>query len=250
MANIVERENHTPNPLSKEVDCITDYPIVDTGWIVKKWFRVDLEKLLEWYKNLTDEYQDWIWTYGKHKDMWKYDANEKTGGGIQEDTSWLMLTWGDDRKGPVPWLRYIAKEEYDCRMPQNTTYSKEMGGYTEGLGARECLKGYGLEILEKMPIPPHDVQVAIHTPGTKLPPHQDGHDKFRFHIVLKTNPDARFIINGQDIHLPADGWCYIVNTTYLHSTDNKGSEDRIHIYGNIWLKDVMKLELENCETVI
>ena len=232
------------NPLAKEVDCIFDYPIVETGWIIKRWFPVDTIKLVAWYDDLIKNYGDWKWEYGKHKHMWKYDANEKTGNLLKNDSSWIMLTWGDDTKGPVPWMRYIAKPEYDTIMPRNTQMFKE------GLGARECLSGYGLEILENMSIPPHDVQVAIHTPGTRLPEHQDGIDKFRFHIPILTNPDAMFIINGQEINLPADGWCYLVNTTYLHSTDNRGNSDRIHIYGNIWADDVLKLDLSMCENLL
>lgn len=247
MANIIIKENNNPNPLAKEVDCISDYPIVETGWIIKKWFQVDLDRLIDWYQDLRKNYEDWIWTYGKHKHMWKYDANGKTGNGIREDTSWLMLTWGDDTKGPVPWLRYIAKPEHDAFMPQNKTYHD---GRKDGLGERECLTGYALEIFQTMPAAPHDIQVAIHTPGTRLPPHQDGHDKFRFHIALKTNSDARFIINNNDWHIPADGWCYLVNSTYVHSTDNRGTEDRIHIYGNIWVDDVLQLDLSKCETII
>lgn len=247
MADIIVKENNNPNPLAERVDCISDYPIIETGWKIKKWFPVDLDRLINWYQNLKNNYEDWIWTYGKHKDMWKYDANQQTGNGIRDDTSWLMLTWGDDTKGPVPWLRYIAKNEHDTKMPQNKKYAD---GHEEGLGARECLNGYALEIFQNMPIPPHDIQVAIHTPGTRLPPHQDGHDKFRFHIAIKTNPQARFVIDGRDLNIPADGWCYIVNSSYIHSTDNQGKEDRIHIYGNIWVDDVLKLDLTNCETIV
>jgi hypothetical protein len=227
------------NPLAEKVDCIFDYPVVDTGWIIKRWFPVDLEKLRDWYRQLEADYQDWIWKYGKHKHMWKYDANLDTGNLVKDDAAWLMLTWGDDRPGPVPWMRYIAKPEYDAKMPRNT---KE---FNEGLGARKCLTGYGLEILENMPAPPHDVQIAIHTPGTQLPAHQDGTDKFRFHIPIFTDKDARFIINGEDIHIPADGWCYLVNTTYLHSTNNQSNVDRIHIYGNVWANDIINLNLDS-----
>jgi len=229
------------NPLSSVVDCITDYPIIDTGWIIKKWFKIDQNKLLEWYSQTKKEYSDWFWFYGKHKDMWKYDANKLTGDGLKTDTSWLMLTWGDDRKGPVPWLRYIAKPEYDALMPRNIR--------DEPLGARECCKGYALEIFSSMPCPPHDIQIAVHTPQTKLPQHQDEDNKFRFHIPIITNPEAKFIINGEDVHLPADGWCYLVNTTYLHSTDNRGNTDRVHIYGSVWVKDILALSLDQ-ETII
>lgn len=226
-----------------DVDCITKYPIVDTGWIVKRWFRVDQKKLLDWYNKTKEDYQEWFWVYGKHKDMWKYDPNHLTGNGLQQDTSWLMLTWGNDTKGPVPWLRYIAKPEYDSAMPRNTG--------DESLGQRECLNGYALDIIQNMPCAPHDIQIAVHTPGTKLPSHQDSNDRFRFHIPIITNPDARFIINGIDIHLPADGWCYLVNTTYMHSTENLGNTDRVHVYGNIWVEDILALDdLQDLEKVL
>jgi hypothetical protein len=236
-------KNITSSPYSKNVDCISDYPVVDTGWIIKRWFTIDQKKLVDWYYSTKENFKEWFWTYGQNKDMWKYDPNHLTGNGLQHDTAWLMLTWGDNRKGPVPWLRYIAKPEYDTVMPRNDG--------KEPLGNRECCTGYALEIFKTMPCAPHDIQIALHTPGTKLPPHQDKEDKLRFHIPIITNPDARFIINGNDLHLPADGWCYLINTTYLHSTNNKGATDRAHIYGSVWTNDVLNLNnIDSLETVL
>jgi len=245
-ADIKVITDNQSNPLSETLDdCVFDYPVVDTGWVIKRWFKVDLERLRDWHKETMERYGDWVWRYGTHKYMWKNDPNEKLEKpGAMPDTGWLMLTWGDDTKGPVPWLRIIAKDEYNADMPQNRV------DHSQGLGARECCFGYGLEIFENMPIPPHDIQIAIHTPGTALPAHQDGHDKFRFHIAIETDPDAKFTIAGKELHIPADGWCYIVNTTHLHSTDNRSNTDRIHIYGNIWVHDVLTLDLSNCETIL
>lgn len=226
------------NPLSKIIDCIKDYEIVETNWMIKRWMKVDIEKIKSWYDDLLKNYSDWKWEYGKHNYMWKYDPNEKLGKFMNDDTSWIMLTWGDDRPGPVPWLRYIAKPEFDAVMPEHN------------LGARECFTGYGLEVIRNFPIPAYDIQVAIHTPGTRLPTHQDSPEKFRFHIPIITNLDARFIINGIDIHLPADGWVYLVNTTYAHSTENNGNSDRVHIYGGVITDDVFKLNLNSLETLI
>lgn len=229
--------------MNQKVDCITEYEILDLGWIIKRWFRVDQDRLIDWYANVKKDYSEWFWVYSKHKEMWRYDPNHLTGNGLQPDTSWLMLTWGDDTKGPVPWLRYIAKPEYDSDMPQNRNQ--------ETLGKRDCCNGYALEIFETMPCRPHDIQIALHTPGTKLPPHQDKPDKLRFHIPITTNPDARFIINDINLHLPADGWCYLVNTSYLHSTENNGITDRAHIYGNVWLNDILNLaDITDLETIL
>lgn len=226
------------NPLAHAVDCIKDYPIIETDWRIKRWHKIDIDQLTLWYYKLLADYEDWKWVYGQHKDMWKYDPNPDIGNVLQPDTAWIMLTWGDDRPGPVPWLRYIAKEEYTTNMPH------------DHLGARECFKGYGLEVIKNFPIPAYDIQVAIHTPNTKLPPHQDSPEKFRFHIPILTNPEAKFIIDGHTVHLPADGWVYIVNTTYMHHTENLGTTDRVHIYGGVMTNDVLNLDLTSMETLI
>lgn len=236
------------NPLTEKVDCIVNYDVLDLGWMIKRWFKVDQEKIIYWYNELIKNYADWKWEYGKHKHMWEYDPNEKLGQFMRPDTSWIMLTWGNDTEGPVPWLRTVTKEEYNSKMPKNTSESSIVPA-SEGMGARKCFTGYAREIIESMPGGPNDIQVAIHTPGTFLPEHQDMPDKLRFHIPIYTNEGARFVINGVDLHLPADGWCYLVNTTYLHYVKNNGVEDRVHIYGAVWTHEILNLDLNSMETV-
>jgi len=239
------------NDLTKKVDVIFNYDVLELGWLIKKWFRYDQTLLKEWYNDLLLNYDDWKWKYGEHKYMWKYDPLSQLGNDahLENDTSWIMLTWGDNKVGPVPWLRTLVKDEYNAAMPRNTSESK-LVKEPESLGARECFYGYAKQVIEEMSCGPHDIQVAIHTPNTKLPQHQDTPDKLRFHMPIITNTDARFIINGNDIHLPADGWCYLVNTSYLHSTHNKGNTDRVHIYGAVWTHNILDCDLTQCETVL
>jgi len=244
VANILIPNNYQ-SQFPDQVNCIINYDIIDTNWTIKKWFQYDQEKLVQWYENFINEYSDWKWTYGLHKDQWQYDPQDSIGNFMKEDTSWIMLTWGDDRKGPVPWLRYIAKPEYTSHMPKNLSTID-----SNDLGARECFKGYAREIIESMPGGPHDIQVAIHTPGTKLPAHQDLPDNFRFHIPILTHPDATFTVEGTEIHIPADGWVYLVNTSRLHSTDNRSNMDRVHIYGSVWAHKILELDLEKLETIL
>jgi hypothetical protein len=227
------------NPLSTIVpDAVKDYNVIETNWLIKRWFSVDITRLQNWYSELIEQYGDWRWEYGKHKYMWKYDLQEKIGEFFQPSTAWIMLTWGNDVQGPVPWLRTIAKEEYYADMPRNES------------AYRECLFGYAKEIITQFPIPASDIQVAIHTPGTRLPQHQDSPDQMRFHIPIHTDNRARFVINGHDVHLPADGWVYLVNTSYLHETNNASDIDRVHIYGNVFTEDIMNLNLNELETFL
>jgi hypothetical protein len=226
------------NSLSKQVDCISDYNELNTGWLIKRWLPVDQEKISQWYEDLLENYSDWIWIYSQHKDMWKYDPNTELGKFMADDAAWLMLTWGDNTKGPVPWMRSIAKDKYNSTMPHDI------------LGERECFTGYALDVIKNLPARARDIQVSIHTPGTSLPPHQDSPEKFRFHIPVKTNEQATFTIDGNEVHIPADGWIYLVNTTYIHSTENAGDHERVHIYGGVMTEDILYLDLNNCETIL
>jgi hypothetical protein len=130
-------------------DAIKEYPVVETNWLIKRWIKVDQCQLLDWYEQLLTEYSDWKWEYGKHKYMWKYDPQEKIGEHFQPDTSWIMLTWGDDTPGPVPWLRTITKDEYNVQMPSRS------------LSPRKCFTGYALDLISKFPITATDVNVLI-----------------------------------------------------------------------------------------
>jgi hypothetical protein len=219
-------------------DAIKEYPIIETDWLIKRWLPVDTVMLQEWYANLLEQYNDWKWEYGKHKYMWEYDPQEKIGEYFQPTTAWIMLTWGDDTPGPVPWLRTITKDEYNVQMPG------------DHLSPRECFKGYAFDVISNFSVLTSDVQVALHTPGTRLPLHQDSPDKLRFHIPILTNPAAEFVINGKSTHLQADGWIYIVNTTYPHYTNNQSDTTRVHIYGSVDTVELLNLDLTNCETVL
>ena len=65
---------------------------------------------------------------------------------------------------------------------------------------------------------------SVHTDRTK-----------RLHLVLNTNPDAFFILSENSIekseimHIPADGYIYMVDTTKPHTFVNAGEESRTHL---------------------
>jgi hypothetical protein len=67
--------------------------------------------------------------------------------------------------------------------------------------------------------------------GGIIRPHKDRHPSFhashRIHIPLKTNPRARFSIDGRP-HKFEVGQAYEINNQLVHSVMNKGEEDRIH----------------------
>lgn len=207
------------------------YDTIDTGWKIKPWIKIDLPKLLEWYDTLESNYGDWKFSYGKHIDMWREDPADATGleGHIfQPDTSWYTLCHNSSIEGPLPPERSMSKKEY-----QDVDDNK--------LNPRKCFTGYGLDIIQAMPVRVKRVLVSITTPGTKLVMHQDQPDKLRFHITLKTNDKFHWIIDGEQIDIPADGWIYLVNTSLPHMVVNNGTTDRVSMYGKVWTEDILKL---------
>jgi len=55
----------------------------------------------------------------------------------------------------------------------------------------------------------------------------------RFHIPIVTNENCFFIIDKKYYHLPADGSCYIIDSTLPHTAVNASFSDRVHIIGTL-----------------
>ena len=216
---------------------IRTFTKIDLGWTVKRWFQIDLEKLRAWYSELEENYSDWKFIQGEHSYMWKEDPTDPTaefGHRFMPDTAWYNLCWNPTNiEGPLPPERSNTKSEY-----------REAEDLNE-LCPRKCFNGYALEICEQIQKQARikKVLISIMTPGTFLREHQDAPDKLRFHISIHNNTDAHWIINGEEIRIPDDGWIYLVNTSLPHTVWNDGNEPRVNLYGKIFTEDVIKLGL-------
>ena len=62
----------------------------------------------------------------------------------------------------------------------------------------------------------------------------------RIHIPIETNNDVRFVLNDESVTLNA-GDCWYLRLADLHSVDNAGESDRIHlvidVIANDWLRE-------------
>jgi len=208
---------------------IEKFNSVDLGFNVIKLFPVDLKKLKQWYYELERDYSDWKFLIGENNHVWQFpivDPEAKTGHYLPDDAAYYTLCWNNDDPGPKPFEQGCAKPEY--RDNDN-----------DELNPRRCFTGYVLDLVQGLPIRSKKWLVTIHTPGTKLITHQDAPDKIRIHIPIETNKDSNWIINGEEYHMEP-GWAYLVNTTLPHSVENKGTTNRIHIYGKVWTEEVKK----------
>ena len=203
----------------------------DLGWRYKRWFPVDVEIIQAWYNDLEDNYSNWKFVVGDNQHIWKepiVDPEGITGHRLMDDTAYYTLCWNSDEPGPKPFEQGQAKPEY--RDNDN-----------DELNPRKCFSGYGLDIVQGLPVRSKKWLVTIHTPGTKLITHQDSPDKIRVHIPIYTNKDSNWIIEDEEVHMEP-GWAYLVNTTLPHSVENKGTTNRIHLYGKVWTDEIKDLQ--------
>jgi hypothetical protein len=77
---------------------------------------------------------------------------------------------------------------------------------------------------------PCRVRISRMKAGTSIKPHVDYDPSyiFRYHIPLITNSECRFHAEGVDVHLPADGRVFWLNTGKRHWVTN-GPTDRYHL---------------------
>jgi hypothetical protein len=200
---------------------------LDLGFDIAKLFPVDIDKIQKWFIDLENNYKDWKFIIGDNHHVWQIpisDLSGKTGHILPDRTGYYTLCWNGNEPGPKPFEQGCAKPEY--RDDDN-----------DELNPRECFKGYGLELVKKIPFKSKKWLVTVHVPGTKLITHQDSPDKLRIHIPIFTNLESNWIINNREYHMEP-GWAYLVNTTLPHSVENKGTTDRIHLYGKVWTADV------------
>ena len=206
---------------------IEEHQTVDLGFDVKPIFRVDVKKLQDWYNDLQENYKDWKFIVGENHHVWQFpisDPTGKTGHIIPNETGYYTLCWNSDEEGPKPFEQGCAKPEYKDND-------------NDELNPRKCFTGYGLDVVKSLPFRSKKWLVTEHVTGTKLITHQDSPDKIRVHIPIHTNKDSNWIINGKEYHMEP-GWAYLVNTTLPHSVENKGTTDRVHLYGKVWTEDV------------
>lgn len=206
---------------------IERYEPLDLGFDIIKLFPVDIGRIQKWFVDLENNYKDWKFIIGDNHHIWQLPISDPagmTGHILPDNTGYYTLCWNDNKPGPKPFEQGCAKPEY-------------RDNDDDELNPRECFKGYGLELVKKLPFKSKKWVVTVHVPGTKLITHQDSPDKLRIHIPIFTNSKSEWIINDQQYHMEP-GWAYLVNTTLPHSVENNGTTDRIHLYGKVWTTDV------------
>ena len=109
---------------------------------------------------------------------------------------------------------------------------------------------YVREVLAYFQCPQQSVRFLRLKPGAVIKPHTDLALSFeegeaRLHIPVRTNPDVRFVLDGRRIVM-AEGECWYSDFTLVHSVENQGTTDRVHLVVdclvNDWLRELFAAE--------
>jgi mannose-6-phosphate isomerase-like protein (cupin superfamily) len=73
------------------------------------------------------------------------------------------------------------------------------------------------------------LSMAAHPPGTQIRTHVDSDTYFKIHIPLVINDSSYFIFDNEQFVMKP-GKMYLVNTAVPHSTINKGTTTRVHLF--------------------
>lgn len=77
----------------------------------------------------------------------------------------------------------------------------------------------------------HQVMLSVVMPGHAIEPHRDEQPPdwvCRVHVPLTSNPESRFIVDGEAHRLEV-GSAYAVNTRAKHAVTNDGATPRTHL---------------------
>lgn len=213
---------------------IRTYVPNELPWKIKPWFKIDLEKLRDWYQNLEQLHNNCKFIYGDNFDVWDPepigDPTGRTGHIIPDKSAWYVLSFAGEQTGALPPVAKHVKPQFKEQWVSND------------LNPRYCFYGYGLEIVQSMPASVKKIQISEHAPGHELLLHQDSPDNIRFHIAIETNRHCWWEIQGERFQIPANGWVYLINTSLPHRVYNRGNSPRIHLYGKVSAEDIINNE--------
>jgi len=92
---------------------------------------------------------------------------------------------------------------------------------------------YLQSVIEHFECPLIAVRLLRLSVGAYIKPHRDfelgyENDNFRLHIPIITNPEVRFILDGNRLEMKP-GECWYTNVNFVHSVANNGTVDRVHL---------------------
>ena len=143
------------------------------------------------------------------------------------------------------WVEHPQKFDGNIAVPLISPGGEITHKASGPMGPTQWLKqsAYILEIMQALPSTWGRSRLMGLEAGAVVPEHVDVHyywrTHLRVHIPVITNPAVAFTCAGETIHMQA-GECWLLDSFYSHSVENRGSDLRIHLVmdtvgsGELW----------------
>lgn len=174
-------------------------------------FTVDLEEAREFYKWLSENFQDKKWTFSAQQDQLHPITVQKYNG-----YNYLGLPYG--------WALTNPYDNDDVASPWAIT------NFAPGTSKRKTsmIEGFAKRIFDRLPEGTFEFSLTVHPPGAEIVKHSDGNNTIRVHIPLFNTTSFIIDVDGeQEFKLEADGSAYLIDTRPQHRTINNTNTDRV-----------------------
>jgi hypothetical protein len=203
---------------------VLDSKLIDFDVFELPNFKYDHTELLDYYKSIETNHQDMKWTL-EPRDLSK---NSK-----------LYPSGYDDSVGIYGYaIQTNMKDSAACSPAYNVKTIDEELKLPYATNRTKLLYGFAQKLLDKLPYI-EEMVITGHIPNSKIHMHIDNDINVRVHLPILVNNSSYFIY--QDKYVLEQGKAYIVNTSIMHSTDNQGDTDRVHLLFKIPLGRVKEL---------
>ncbi len=135
---------------------------------------------------------------------------------------------------PAAWLPHPQKFDGNIAVPLVSPGGAVTDDWSGPMGPTEALSrcDYVKEIMQELNSTWGRSRLMGLEPGAVVPEHVDVHyywrTHLRIHVPVITNPQVGFTCGDETVHLAA-GECWLLDSFFRHSVDNRGSETRIHL---------------------
>ena len=141
------------------------------------------------------------------------------------------------------WIPHFNQDGYEGNWKIIALYAKngdasnvyEITSSANEISETQLLKGcsYLKEVIAKFECPLFSVRLLRLGKGAKIKPHRDNQlgyedNNFRLHIPIITNDKVDFVLDGMRMEM-LPGECWYTNVNFIHSVENNGDSDRIHL---------------------
>lgn len=208
----------------------------DLPSLIKLNLKYDIDRLTKDIINYLSLYNEDSMEEGPYKslrDAYGYNLtpaayNGKTNSDIDKNFDWKNIPYKQialtdfDPDYKIPLDRNSGKR-YDKGFMKNDKRFDERA-YSK---LKTNLPLYLKEVIESFGNKVTRVAITITEPGGGIAPHRDYDTTFstRYHIAINTNIKATM----NDVHLPADGYVWFINSGKNHWVKNEGKYPRIHL---------------------